>query len=178
MADQRLEEVVISLDSSHITGCSIIFVGNLMSFDLPRYYKIQIFKDCIHWVIFNCTKYTVYSMRLSDAYTGQKPNPSLVQIMACFLFCAKPLSQRMMENCKLNPWEQTSVKSYAKFVYFLSRQDVFENNVCETAAKVSWPDWVYHEIRVVIRNRLRSNGTSIPYIGTMWHSSLVTCTPS
>ena len=37
--------------------------------------------------------------------------PSLVQMMACCLAGAKPLSEPMMEYCWLGPWEQTSVKS-------------------------------------------------------------------
>ena len=36
---------------------------------------------------------------------------SLVQIMACRLVGAKPLSERMLVYCLLDPWEQTSVKS-------------------------------------------------------------------
>ena len=36
--------------------------------------------------------------------------PSLVQIMACHLAGAKPLSEPMLEYCQLDPWEQTSVK--------------------------------------------------------------------
>ena len=39
------------------------------------------------------------SLRPSDAYMRQKPNPSLVQIMACRLFGAKPLSEPMLEYC-------------------------------------------------------------------------------
>ena len=34
----------------------------------------------------------------------------LVQIMACRLFGAKPLSQPMLRYCQLDPWEQTLVK--------------------------------------------------------------------
>ena len=37
--------------------------------------------------------------------------PSLVQIMACRLVGAKPLSKPMLEYCWFDPWEQTSVKS-------------------------------------------------------------------
>ena len=36
---------------------------------------------------------------------------SFVQIMACRLAGAKPLSEPMLEYCYLDPWEQTSVQS-------------------------------------------------------------------
>ena len=35
---------------------------------------------------------------------------ALVQIMACRLFGAKPLSKPMLGYCQMDPWEQTSVK--------------------------------------------------------------------
>ena len=40
----------------------------------------------------------------------QQPGPSLIQIMACRLFGAKPLSKPMLPYCQVVPWEQTSVK--------------------------------------------------------------------
>ena len=46
--------------------------------------------------------------------------PSLVQIMACRLVGAKPLSEPMLEYFQLNPWEQTSGKSYSKSMHFHS----------------------------------------------------------
>ena len=44
------------------------------------------------------------------AYMRQLIGSALVQIMACHLFGAKPLSKPMLEDCQLDPWEQTSVK--------------------------------------------------------------------
>ena len=49
-------------------------------------------------------------LRPSDAYMRQWTRPSLIQIMACRLTGAKPLSEPMPEYCLLDPWEQTSVK--------------------------------------------------------------------
>ena len=40
----------------------------------------------------------------------RQPRISLVQIMACRLFGAKPLSEPMLDYCQLEPWEQTLVK--------------------------------------------------------------------
>ena len=39
------------------------------------------------------------SLRQSDACMRQKPNPSLVQIMDCREFSAKPISEPMLEYC-------------------------------------------------------------------------------
>ena len=57
-------------------------------------------------------KYTVLvtSLRPSAAYMRKQPMISLVQIMACRLFGAKPLSEPMLDYCQLEPWEQTSVQ--------------------------------------------------------------------
>ena len=49
------------------------------------------------------------SMRLSDTYVSVIES-SLVQIMACRLVGAKPLSKLILEYCWLHTWEQTSVK--------------------------------------------------------------------
>ena len=40
----------------------------------------------------------------------QQIGSALVQIMACRLFGAKPLSKPMLGYCQLDPREQTSVK--------------------------------------------------------------------
>ena len=46
----------------------------------------------------------------SVPYMRQLIGSTLVQIKACRLFGAKPLSKPMLEDCQLDPWEQTSVK--------------------------------------------------------------------
>ena len=54
--------------------------------------------------------YCANSSPPSVAYMRQLIGSALVQIMACRLFGAKPLSKPMLEDCQLDPWEQTSVK--------------------------------------------------------------------
>ena len=54
------------------------------------------------------------SLRSSDAFMLQWSGPSSVQIMACRLIGAKPLSGPMLAYCQLDPWEQTSVKFKSK----------------------------------------------------------------
>ena len=46
----------------------------------------------------------------SAAYMRQWTGPSLVQVMACRLFGAKPLPEPMLAYCQLDSKEQTSVK--------------------------------------------------------------------
>ena len=72
----------------------------------------------------------------SASYMPQWIGLALIQIMACRLFGAMPLSEPMLEFCELDPWEQISVKSYSKFIHFHS-QNVFENVVSEMAAVVA-----------------------------------------
>ena len=51
--------------------------------------------------------------------------PSLVQMMACRLVGAKPLSEPMLKNCQLDPKEQNSVKIQSKFIHFHSRKCIW-----------------------------------------------------
>ena len=50
--------------------------------------------------------------------------PSLVQIMACHLVDAKPLSEPMLASWQLELWEQISVKFELKYINFHSRRCV------------------------------------------------------
>ena len=45
------------------------------------------------------------SLRPSDAYMRQLTRPLLVQILACRLVGAKPLSEPTLVYCQLDPWE-------------------------------------------------------------------------
>ena len=62
------------------------------------------------------------SLRSSDAYMRQHNIPTLLQIMACRLFGAKPLSEPMPPCCQLDPKEHISVKFCLKFKSFHSRK--------------------------------------------------------
>ena len=72
----------------------------------------------------------INSLRSSDACMRR----SLVQIMACHLVGAKPLSEPMLGYYQLDPKEQTSVKSQSKFKHFQQK-----SVVCEMAAILSRP---------------------------------------
>ena len=68
----------------------------------------------------------VNSLRPGDAYMHRQPTTWLVQIMACHLFGAKPLSEPTLGYCHLDTWEQTSVKFNSKFKHFHSRKCIWK----------------------------------------------------
>ena len=76
----------------------------------------------------------IYNMR-------QWIGSALVQIMACRLFGAKPLSKPVLGYCQLNPQEQILVKFYKNKKLF-SRKNASKNIVCEIAAILSRGEWV------------------------------------
>ena len=73
------------------------------------------------------------SLRPSDAYMRQYYIPTLVQIMACRLFDAKPLSGPMLPHCQWDPKEHMSVIFYSKFKVFI-HVNALEHAVLELTA--------------------------------------------
>ena len=67
-------------------------------------------------------------LRPSEVYVWQQTEPSLVQVVACHLFGAKPVSEPMMIYCQLNPKECISMK-YLKFKSFHSRKCIGKYHV-------------------------------------------------
>ena len=76
------------------------------------------------------------SLGLSDAYIGQWPRPSLVQIMA-YLFEGKPLTAPLLAYCQLGCGVQFSVNLNLKLNAF-TLEKAFENVVCKTEAVLFW----------------------------------------
>ena len=66
---------------------------------------------------------------------------ALLQIMACHLFGAKPLSKPMLGYCQLDRQEQTSVKFKTEFYHFHYR-NACENVICQKSAILSRGRWV------------------------------------
>ena len=58
----------------------------------------------------------------SAACMRQWTGSSLVQVMACRLFGAKPLPEPMLSYCQLDSWEHISVKFESEFYHFHSRK--------------------------------------------------------
>ena len=67
----------------------------------------------------------VNSATPSDAYMHQWTGPALLQIMACGLDGAQPLSEPMLTYCQLDPKQHISMKFYLKFKYFHSRKCIW-----------------------------------------------------
>ena len=58
----------------------------------------------------------------SAAFMRQWTWSSLVQVMACRLFGAKPLPEPMLAYCQLDYWEHISMKFEFEFYHFHSRK--------------------------------------------------------
>ena len=56
---------------------------------------------------------------------------SLLQVMACRLFGAKPLPSAMLPYRQLDSWEHISVKFESNFI-ILSQENTTENVVCQS----------------------------------------------
>ena len=63
---------------------------------------------------------TFNSSPSSATYMRQWTRSTLVQVMVCCLFGAKPLPEPMLAYCQLDSWEQTSVKFELIFYHFRS----------------------------------------------------------
>ena len=62
----------------------------------------------------------------SATYMRQWIGSALVEIMACRLFAAKPLSKPRLDYCQLDPKEQTSVKFQSNYKIFHSRKCIWK----------------------------------------------------
>ena len=90
-----------------------------MSTYIPQFY--------VHVITFPCHSLNaaqlisvINSSSPSTPYIRQWNGWSLVQVMACRLFGAKPLPKPMLLYCQLDSWEQVSVKFESEFCYFHS----------------------------------------------------------
>ena len=76
------------------------------------------------WVVYRSPQLNL-SLPIAG-YMRQRIGSALVQIMACRLFGAKPLSKAMLSYCHLDPNEQTSVKCQLKYKNFHSRNCIWK----------------------------------------------------
>ena len=75
--------------------------------------KIFPFDDVIK--TFDRNKIVTHQGRATHICVGKLTvRPTMIQIMACRLFGAKPLSESMLAHCWLQPWEHISVKFESK----------------------------------------------------------------
>ena len=64
-------------------------------------------------------------MRLRDTYMHYQMRTLLVQIMACPLFGASPVSEPMLDYCQLDPCEHISAKFLSKYSNFHWRKCIW-----------------------------------------------------
>ena len=84
---------------------------------------------------------TINSSPPGDAYMRQWIRSVLVQIMACRLFSAKPISIPMLGYSQLNPRNKLHLNSNQN-VKLLICENAYKNIVCEIAAILPWRRWV------------------------------------
>ena len=65
----------------------------------------------------------------SATYMRQWTGPSLVEVMACHLFAAKPLPEPMLSYCLSDSWEQMSMQFEQEFYNFLSRKCIWKSQL-------------------------------------------------
>ena len=118
-----LNQCWLLVKKTHKKNTSVKFVSNYYKQNHPREWCIR--KGCLQL----CSRVNVLDAISSAKYVIDVPPPSatyqgigstLVQIMACRLFGAKPVPEPMPTYCQLDPQEQTSVKFESKYKTFHS----------------------------------------------------------
>ena len=109
----------LSSDASlSICGCYQLFKDSMLSCaQMAKSYQPQKRE--------NRRKHGVFidSLRLGEAYMHQYSRLSLVQMMVCHLFGAKPLSEPKLAYCSQQHWEQTYVKLKEKTAHSIKLID-------------------------------------------------------
>ena len=130
--------VVVPVLAATMT-CPVAWVRFHCCFIVIFFPNMFICVACVKWVHTNI--YMFMSTRFSSgieyprvgfspsaAYMRQCTWLSLVQVVACRLFGAKPLPEPMLLICQLDPWEQVSVKLEFEF-YPFHTEYAFDNVV-------------------------------------------------
>ena len=73
--------------------------------------------------------YKINSFLPGDAWMRQWTGSSLVHIMPCHLFCAKPLPEPILAYCQLKSWEQISMKLELEFYHFHSWKYIWKGRL-------------------------------------------------
>ena len=103
-----LNKLLSLLFSLHFRVIKTLDSSTNIKYRIPVYQvsmQLTSINSCQIWTWFTGSKRYFNSLRLSDAYMRQQTKPSLIQIMACRLTGAKPLSETMIEYCDLDHWE-------------------------------------------------------------------------
>ena len=88
---------------------------------------------CSFWLMCSITRCVCFTINSPPrvAYMRQWIGSALVQIMACRLFGAKPLSKPMLGYCQLDPQEQT-------WVIFFIKSKTFHSSKCSWKSRGRW----------------------------------------
>ena len=121
--------LLITTYSATCRNCSIIH--EILYNELISWYMIyQVLSRHHHqWFCPNKSAVMMHwlnSVSLSDAYMLWQPRMPLVQIMACCLFGAEPLSEPVLEYFQLDPWEQAVVNCKSNFKRFHLRKCIWK----------------------------------------------------
>ena len=126
--------------------------------------------------------WSVNSSPPSATYMCQWIASSLVQIMACRLFSAKPLPEPMMTYCQLEPsnklqwnWDQNT----KLFIH----KNTFENFICEMAAILSRGRWVNMHLDSItamtvtyqMSKWLEGHDMQTHSLEPLWHFTVTVC---
>ena len=127
--------------------CNISLIGQYLAQTRienvhPLYQELtddpQSASTCVHlkWMSVTPTyvawrqKHFFNSSPSSAAYMCQWTGPSLVQVMACRLFDAKPLPEPMLVYCQLDPGNKFRWNLNRNFILFI-QENAFQNVVCQ-----------------------------------------------
>ena len=126
-----------------ISGVLILeyFAFNTNSFNTIAHTTDKLFSESKLKTLPNMASLTFNSSRPSAAYMRQWIRPTLVQIMSCRLFGAKPLSNPILGYCSWDPMEETSMQFSSKHKIFHSRISS-EKIVCEMGVIFPGGTWV------------------------------------
>ena len=102
------------------------------------------FRPLLTWCMIGLISASELISLLCRIYTSVNPREwigsALVQIIACRLFGAKPLSEPVLVHCQLDPWEQTSVNFFCQNIKLFIHKNAPYDIVCEMAAILSRGD--------------------------------------
>ena len=127
-----MEIFITSITSLLLVISHITYISQYLL--LQTYFQYEIKSDICNsmkWFqeIISLCHSVVNSSSPCAAYIHQWSGSTLVQVLACRLYGAKPLPEPMLAYCQLDSWEQISVKFESEFYYFI-QENAFEIVVC------------------------------------------------
>ena len=148
---------LLAMNYRNAPGTAMAPIDSILGWYPSRYYHHNICDHHFYDQLYKYWSLNLYaksvcpgeSARKLRAFNTPPPPPNaadmcqwtvsaLVQIKACRLFSAKPLSKTMLVYCKSNPWELNFNQNTKLFIH----KNASEKIVCEMAAISSRGRWV------------------------------------